>query len=106
MADRVNLGLIPSSEPSWRTACCALKKETGGVLHIHANVDIQTKEKESNYKKEWVEWAEYCRSEILKNLSERTGGSCWCVSIEHIEYVKSYGPRVDHIVLDLKCIPK
>ncbi|KAL5005633.1 hypothetical protein ScPMuIL_016791 [Solemya velum] len=37
VADLVNLGLIPSSERGWRTACLALK-DTGGVLHIHANV--------------------------------------------------------------------
>lgn len=38
VADRVNLGLIPSSEEGWPTACAALKPRTGGVLHIHANV--------------------------------------------------------------------
>jgi len=38
VADRVNLGLIPSSEEGWLTACAALKPHTGGILHIHANV--------------------------------------------------------------------
>lgn len=38
MADRVNLGLIPSSESSWLTACAALKSHSGGVLHVHATV--------------------------------------------------------------------
>ncbi|MGH0166654.1 UNVERIFIED_CONTAM: hypothetical protein FKN15_051281 [Acipenser sinensis] len=38
VADRVNLGLIPSSEEGWPTACRLLKRETGGVLHIHQNV--------------------------------------------------------------------
>ena len=38
VADRVNLGLIPSSEEGWPTACAALKPHTGGILHIHANV--------------------------------------------------------------------
>ena len=37
-ADRVNLGLIPSSEEGWPTACAALKSSTGGWLHIHGNV--------------------------------------------------------------------
>ncbi|KAL3842241.1 hypothetical protein ACJMK2_020277 [Sinanodonta woodiana] len=37
-ADRVNLGLIPSSEEGWPVACAALKPDTGGILHIHANV--------------------------------------------------------------------
>ncbi|OQV12634.1 putative tRNA wybutosine-synthesizing protein 2-like protein [Hypsibius exemplaris] len=40
VADRVILGLIPSSEISWATACRCLKPDTGGVLHVHANVDV------------------------------------------------------------------
>ena len=43
IADRVNLGLIPSSEPGWRTACAALKSDTGGILHIHGNVNTKTR---------------------------------------------------------------
>eukprot|EP00105_Crassostrea_gigas_P016243 XP_011433560.1 PREDICTED: tRNA wybutosine-synthesizing protein 2 homolog isoform X2 [Crassostrea gigas] len=39
VADRVNLGLIPSSEPGWETACAALKRCSGGILHIHGNVE-------------------------------------------------------------------
>ncbi|KAK3605529.1 hypothetical protein CHS0354_013152 [Potamilus streckersoni] len=37
-ADRVNLGLIPSSEEGWPIACAALKPHIGGILHIHGNV--------------------------------------------------------------------
>lgn len=35
----MNLGLIPSSEPGWETACAALKTCSGGILHIHGNVE-------------------------------------------------------------------
>ena len=38
MADRVNLGLIPSSEAGWPVACAALKPYSGGTLHVHGNV--------------------------------------------------------------------
>lgn len=41
VADRVNLGLIPSSEEGWPVACRVLKKDTGGVLHIHHNVETR-----------------------------------------------------------------
>ena len=41
VADRVNLGLIPSSEEGWPVACRVLKP-TGGVMHIHGNVNSQT----------------------------------------------------------------
>ncbi|NXD37604.1 TYW2 protein, partial [Copsychus sechellarum] len=39
VAHRVNLGLIPSSEQGWPAACRVLRKDTGGVLHIHHNVE-------------------------------------------------------------------
>jgi len=42
VANRVNLGLIPSSEGSWDVACAALNPERGGILHIHGNVTSQT----------------------------------------------------------------
>ncbi|RNA13303.1 tRNA wybutosine-synthesizing 2 -like protein [Brachionus plicatilis] len=107
VADRVNLGLIPSSELSWRTACYALKKHSGGVLHIHGNVDIHSNVKDKGIKKEWTDWSEYARNEILRILNERTLDDKikWTVTTDHIEYVKAYGPRVDHLVLDLKCLP-
>jgi len=38
VADRVNLGLLPSSESSWSVACAALKSDSGGILHVHGNV--------------------------------------------------------------------
>ncbi|XP_035698037.1 tRNA wybutosine-synthesizing protein 2 homolog [Branchiostoma floridae] len=38
VADRVNLGLIPSSRSGWPVACAALRPTTGGILHIHENV--------------------------------------------------------------------
>ncbi|ETE61192.1 tRNA wybutosine-synthesizing protein 2-like protein, partial [Ophiophagus hannah] len=39
VADRVNLGLIPTSEEGWPVACQVLRKDIGGVLHIHQNVE-------------------------------------------------------------------
>jgi tRNA G37 N-methylase Trm5 len=94
---------------SWKTACEALRLETGGYLHIHGNVDITKTEENSKEKKsakeEWHKWAVYAQKEIKKLLEEREKSLEWNVSIEHIEYVKSYGPRVDHLVLDLLCRP-
>lgn len=40
IADRINLGLIPSSEKSWKVACEALKP-SGGILHLHGNVETK-----------------------------------------------------------------
>ncbi|KAL1767521.1 structural maintenance of chromosomes protein 1B [Sigmodon hispidus] len=38
-ADRVNLRLIPSSEEGLPIACQVLRKDVGGILHIHQNVE-------------------------------------------------------------------
>ncbi|KAF6205761.1 hypothetical protein GE061_019934 [Apolygus lucorum] len=38
IANRVNLGLIPSSEASWDTACQTLLS-SGGTLYVHQNVE-------------------------------------------------------------------
>ena len=37
VADRVILGLLPSSQCAWQTALAALKSQ-GGWLHLHSNV--------------------------------------------------------------------
>ncbi|XP_012643627.2 tRNA wybutosine-synthesizing protein 2 homolog [Microcebus murinus] len=39
VADRVILGLIPSSEEGWPIACQVLRQDAGGILHIHQNVE-------------------------------------------------------------------
>lgn len=41
IADRVNLGLIPSSEDGWAIAC-QLLQPAGGTMHIHGNVNSLT----------------------------------------------------------------
>lgn len=38
VADRVVMGLIPTSRKSWDIACRALKSNSGGILHLHENV--------------------------------------------------------------------
>ncbi|NXB41650.1 TYW2 protein, partial [Leucopsar rothschildi] len=131
VADRVNLGLIPSSEQGWPVACRLLKKDTGGVLHIHHNVETppvllaeqgsaeaaspegeaqhpaEDCEKEmlgARLRPEWQQWAEATARRIQGLLAELHGRP-WCSSVLHIEAVKSYAPHVHHLVLDLECRP-
>lgn len=47
IAHRVNLGLIPSAEGSYKTAVEALNGNFGGVLHIHGNVRREKPKKAS-----------------------------------------------------------
>ncbi|KAM9356564.1 tRNA wybutosine-synthesizing protein 2 homolog [Symphorus nematophorus] len=119
IADRVNLGLIPSSEDGWPIACRLLKRTTGGILHIHQNVTSplpntaampaidDATQRVSGKKADrevWQAWADDTAKRITSLLKDITG-ALWTTNLQHIEHVKSYAPRVHHIVLDLECRP-
>ncbi|XP_015244217.1 PREDICTED: tRNA wybutosine-synthesizing protein 2 homolog [Cyprinodon variegatus] len=115
MADRVNLGLIPSSEDGWPIACRLLKKTTGGILHIHQNVTSpiqraavrdgtpQVSPKKAD-REVWQGWADDTANRIASLLQDLCGAP-WLINIQHIEHVKSYAPHLNHVVLDLDCRP-
>lgn len=84
VADRVILGLIPSSLNTWGHAVKCLKP-TGGVIHVHMNV----------HEDEILDWQE-------KTVQWFTTVSGMNVEAIHLEDVKSYCPHIQHVVLDLK----
>ncbi|KAF0908774.1 hypothetical protein E2562_028589 [Oryza meyeriana var. granulata] len=90
IADRVCLGLLPSSECSWDTAVRALRAE-GGMLHIHGNVNDSDETL-------WLDNA----VESISNIA-KTHGLSWNITVEHVERVKWYGPHIRHLVVDVKC---
>ncbi|XP_070769814.1 tRNA wybutosine-synthesizing protein 2 homolog [Enoplosus armatus] len=119
IADRVNLGLIPSSEDGWPVACRLLKRTTGGVLHIHQNITstlpntaaipaiddaTQRVSGKTADGEVWQAWADDTANRIASLLKDITC-TPWITNIQHIEHVKSYAPHVHHIVLDLECRP-
>ena len=77
VADRVVLGLLPTSEHMEDAVRCL--KPSGGWLHVHMNVEEERIEA----------WAE--------ETAVRLGGS-----IGHLERVKWYAPRIRHVVLDVR----
>jgi len=91
-ADRCHLGLLPSSEPVWE-ACMLALKPTGGVLHIHMNVE---EEKIDSWTMTTVE--------RFQNMVTNHGLS-FNVKPRHVERVKWFAPRVRHVVLDLSFRP-
>ncbi|XP_022926928.1 tRNA wybutosine-synthesizing protein 2/3/4 [Cucurbita moschata] len=90
VADRVCLGLLPTSEGSWVTAVRALRIE-GGTLHVHGNVKDSEEEL-------WTQHLLHSITEIAKSE-----GHCWDVSVEHTERVKWYAPHIRHLVVDVRC---
>ena len=81
---------------SYEVACKALKQDSGGTLHIHANVRSS-----SDPKTDWKKWCDTTEFEIRQIL----GVDIWTTKQVHLEPVKSFAPRVYHLVLDLQCIP-
>ena len=92
VADRVSLGLIPSSESGWPLAVHLLKSQ-GGLLHVHMNV---SKNEAENFV------TEVCRRLEILFLKDEKPMSVSCI---YLERVKSYAPQIIHVVADLKCVP-
>jgi len=82
-ADRVFLGLLPSSEDGLEAALRVLKPD-GGTLHIHGLAP-------SSDHFSWAEGVVASASAIRPYSSVRTG----------LVRVKSYAPHWDHVVLDI-----
>ena len=83
VADRVILGLIPSSEDTWNLAIDCLKPE-GGIIHVHMNVD----------EREIDQW-------IINTLDWFSKTSGKKTTALHLEKVKWYCPHIRHVVLDI-----
>jgi hypothetical protein len=95
ICDRVSLGLLPSSEGGWRTAVKALRRSTGGWLHIHGNVP-------ENEQRTWVLWL--CR--CLARITVDEVSPDWSVLCTNVERVKSFAPTVYHYVADVLVGPR
>lgn len=127
IADRVNVGLIPSSEEGWPAACDALNVVRGGWLHIHGNVTTNTElvAAQDATSDSWQHFERYSHLLSLKRLQcvsvtnwmgyvveqvlallEKSSSTAWIVQVQHVEHVKSYAPHVSHLVLDLECRPQ
>lgn len=89
---QVHLGLLPSSEEGWPIAARLLRPE-GGWLHVHANVL-------ESATAAWVERAEREIRELGRGL-----GRPWAEAgvRSHLVRVKSFAPRIWHVVLDVHC---
>lgn len=91
-ADRILLGLIPSSQLSWMSALRVINQSRGGIVHVHENAgSVQ-------------EVREMVLNGFLK-LCKESGREAWSLDILHVERVKSYAPLVFHFVVDLKITP-
>jgi tRNA wybutosine-synthesizing protein 2 len=95
-ADRVNLGLLPSSESGWDVAVRALNRTKGGWLHIHVNL---RKEEVQGFK-------DTILTRVGKLLSSWSFQEHIEPQVVHVERVKSFSPKVFHYVFDVLCCSK
>ena len=87
IADRVHLGILPSSENTWQLAVDCLK-QSGGIIHIHMNI----REKEIN------SFVDYCLEQLEQYAAQRDFNT---IQLQHVEKVKWYAPHIRHIVIDV-----
>jgi len=87
MADRVHLGILPSSENTWQLAIDCLK-QSGGIIHIHMNVR----------ENEISSFVDYCLKQLKGYAVHREFN---VVELIHLEKVKWYAPHIRHIVIDV-----
>jgi hypothetical protein len=92
--DRVSLGLLPSSEGGWRTAVQALRRRTGGWLHVHGNVPFVEVDG-------WDRWLSSRLRSFLEEEIDLPFPFGTIVLVTHIEKVKSFAPTVNHYVADV-----
>tara|TARA_A100001015_G_scaffold194510_1_gene216830 strand:+ start:1640 stop:3112 length:1473 start_codon:yes stop_codon:yes gene_type:complete len=98
VADRVNMGLIPTSRGSWRVGLRALRPERGGWLHVHENITSHAVGASALRD----DLAAQGRSMAVELASI---GPFTRVDLRHVERVKSYAPRIYHVVYDMECRP-
>ena len=84
VADRVILGLLPSSQDGYAIAMRALA-QAGGVLHLHGVAPA----------KEHSSWAEVVMDQLRSTDANRSVEAGLPIR------VKSYAPHWDHVVLDV-----
>lgn len=130
----MNVGIIPSSEEGWPLACAALKRSSGGWLHIHGNVTMKSavgghsvadpcsdQQQFDRYShllslkclrySSVTRWINSVVEQVLSFLQlqnsklEDESIASWSVEVRHVEHVKSYAPHISHLVLDLECRP-
>lgn len=92
----VNLGLLPSSGPTWKTSLKLLDRKYGGWTHVHENVDVANI---GNMRDDiMAEYANLARQLDGVNTEELS------INCDHVEEVKTYAPGVMHCVFDIQVV--
>lgn len=103
VADRILLGLIPSSDCAWPNAVKALKP-AGGWIHVHGNVGASTSQaKGATAKADQAAWGEAVASRLTQIAVAQ--GRRLVAHLRAVVKVKNFAPRVWHCVADIEMRP-
>lgn len=104
VADRVYMGLIPTSLESLEVGCRAINVNSDKrILHIHHNVSHFGTKDRSQIERIWNEWAIEVSHKVKRIMCEIHANHKWFVEVLQVNKVKAYAPHIDHLVVDLKC---
>ena len=102
----VNAGMLPTAAEAWKTAVMLIDPYLGGWVHLHESVPQHSIDDRAAaicklVTQEWVEATLPDSSMLASNDRPATA-----VRLEHVEKVKSMGPKLSHIVVDVWVPPK
>ena len=104
VADRVYMGLIPTSLESLRVACRAINISSDKrILHIHHNLSHFGVKAKSDIEQIWKKWSIEVSLKVKTIMSEIHPNYHWIIDVLAINKVKAYAPHIDHLVVDIKC---
>mmetsp|Transcript_37157 Transcript_37157/g.60634 ORF Transcript_37157/g.60634 Transcript_37157/m.60634 type:complete len:136 (+) Transcript_37157:63-470(+) len=76
-------------------AVFCLCRSTGGWLHVHGNIPTVERQK-------WTHWLCHSLARIAaEQRRDETNPNIWVVGCTHVENVKSFAPKADHVVADV-----
>ncbi|KAH8050461.1 hypothetical protein JL722_11432 [Aureococcus anophagefferens] len=90
LADRVSLGLTPTSRAGWPLACLVLR-DAGGVCHVHENVKVRGDGAAAD-RAEFDAWGAAVAAEFAR-LFAAAGRGAWACDCAFVSRVRTRAPR-------------
>lgn len=103
VADRVCLGLTPTSRAGWPLACAVIRDDADAVCHVHENVKVDGKGAADD-RRTFQRWGDDVAAAFADILVAQRGPG-WTAACALVSRVKDYAPRVHHLVADVRCRP-
>ena len=97
---------------AYRTALECLRRDQGGWLHVHANVGTAELQPLTSLATDSgsCRWAQMLQDQLAEHAVEMEKSQSqpvhWTFAVRHVEKVKSYAPKIFHVVADVEARPR